>query len=109
MNTSPETLRIDRWLWQARFYRTRAIAQVAAASGVLRLNGKRVEKPSATVRPGDVLTIPARGQAMVVRVVALGHRRGPAAEARTLYADLCTAPDANTHEECALDRTCAGA
>jgi ribosome-associated heat shock protein Hsp15 len=81
-----ESLRIDKWLWHARFYKTRNLAQQAACSGVLRLNNARVEKASVAVKPGDVLTVP-RGQreVTVARVQALGIRRGPATEARTLY------------------------
>jgi len=81
-----EALRIDKWLWHARFYKTRALAQQAACSGVLRLNNARVEKPGVAVKPGDVLTVP-RGyrEVTVVRVQALGIRRGPAAEAQRLY------------------------
>ena len=78
-------VRIDKWLWHARFYKSRALAQHAAASGLIRLNGARVEKASAGVGPGDVLTLP-RGRAVVaVRVQALAVRRGPAREAQTLY------------------------
>ena len=51
-------VRIDKWLWHARFYRTRVLAQSAAARGVIRLNGNRVEKCSVNVCPGDVLTLP---------------------------------------------------
>ena len=81
-----ESLRIDKWLWHARFYRTRSLAQQAACSGVLRLNSARVQKPSISVKPGDILTVP-RGQreVTVVRVQALGVRRGPAPEAQGLY------------------------
>jgi ribosome-associated heat shock protein Hsp15 len=81
-----ESLRIDKWLWHARFYRTRGLAQQAASSGVLRLNNVRVEKASVAVRPGDVLTVP-RGhrEVAVIRIQALGVRRGPASEARALY------------------------
>src|SRR6185437_3154461 len=81
-----ESLRIDKWLWHARFYKTRSLAQQAACSGVLRLNNSRVEKPSVSVRPGDVLTVP-RGhrEVAVVRVQALSIRRGPAQEAQALY------------------------
>jgi len=81
-----ESLRIDKWLWHARFYKTRAIARQAACSGVLRLNNARVEKPGVAVKRGDVLTVP-RGyrEVAVVRVQALGVRRGPAAEAQALY------------------------
>src|SRR5436305_804904 len=81
-----ESLRIDKWLWHARFYKTRSLAQQAACSGVLRLNNARVEKASVAVKPGDVLTV-LRGhrEVAVVRVQALGIRRGPAPEAQTLY------------------------
>ena len=81
-----ESLRIDKWLWHARFYKTRSLAQAAACSGVLRLNNARVEKASVAVKPGDVLTVP-RGhrEVAVVRVQALGVRRGPAPEAQGLY------------------------
>jgi len=80
-----ERIRIDKWLWHARFYKSRALAQHAAVSGLIRLNGARVEKASAGVGPGDVLTLP-RGHAVVaVRVQALAIRRGPAREAQALY------------------------
>jgi len=81
-----ESLRIDKWLWHARFYKTRNLAQAAACSGVLRLNNLRVEKASVSVRPGDVLTVPrGRREVAVIRVQALGLRRGPAQEAQALY------------------------
>lgn len=80
-----ERIRIDKWLWHARFYKSRALAQHAAVSGLIRLNGARVEKAHAAVGPGDVLTLP-RGRAVVaVRVQGLAARRGPAREAQTLY------------------------
>ena len=80
-----ETLRIDKWLWHARFCKTRSVAQAKAETGQIRLNGNRVEKPSAAVRPGDILTLTAGRDVLVVRVLGLGERRGPASEARTLY------------------------
>ena len=80
-----ESLRIDKWLWHARFCKTRSIAQAKAESGHIRLNGNRVEKPSAQVRPGDVMTLTAGHEVLVLRVLALGERRGPAPEARALY------------------------
>ena len=88
-----ESLRIDKWLWHARFYKTRSLAQAAACSGVLRLNNARVEKASVSVKPGDVLTVP-RGhrEVAVVRVQALGFRRGPASEAQALYDVIGDAP-----------------
>ena len=80
-----ESLRIDKWLWHARFCKTRSLAQAKAETGQIRLNGNRVEKPSAPVRPGDVMTLTAGRDVLVVRVLGLGERRGPASEARTLY------------------------
>jgi len=80
-----ESLRIDKWLWHARFCKTRAIAQAKAAQGRIRLNGNRVEKPSTSVKVGDVLTLPAGGNVVSFRVLGLGLRRGPAKEAQSLY------------------------
>jgi ribosome-associated heat shock protein Hsp15 len=80
-----ERIRIDKWLWHARFYKSRALAQHAAVSGLIRLNGARVEKASAGVGPGDVLTLPRGAAVVAVRVQALAIRRGPAREAQTLY------------------------
>lgn len=80
-----DRIRIDKWLWHARFYRSRARAQEAAASGLLRLNGLRVEKPSAGVRPGDVVTLPRGHDVLAIRIEAVGSRRGPSSEAQTLY------------------------
>ena len=80
-----EQLRIDKWLWHARFCKTRGIAQEKAQQGRIRLNGQRVEKASAAVRVGDLMTLPHLGNVIVIRVLALGVRRGPAPEAQTLY------------------------
>lgn len=77
--------RIDKWLWHARFYRTRALAQRAAVSGLVRLNGRRVDKPGHHVKPGDVLTVPTARQAIAVRIVAIAERRGRPQEAQNLY------------------------
>lgn len=81
-------LRLDKWLWQARFFKTRTLAATVASKGKVRINRMLVTKPHYKVRPGDVLTF-AQGQDIrVVRVLALGERRGPAPEARTLYEDI---------------------
>ncbi len=77
--------RIDRWLFHARLCRTRSMAQEAAASGRVRLNGVRVEKPGHAVKPGDILTLGLGGQILALRIVALAERRGPAIEAKALY------------------------
>jgi len=81
-------LRVDKWLWQARFFKTRGLATEMAGSGKLRVNGTHVAKPAHAVRPGDVLTFPQAARIRVVRIEALGQRRGPAAEAAQLYTDL---------------------
>lgn len=78
-------IRIDKWLWHARFHKTRALAQAAAVKGHIRLNGRRVEKASAEVRIGDRLTVPRGNGVVVVRVLGCGIRRGPATEAQALY------------------------
>jgi ribosome-associated heat shock protein Hsp15 len=84
----PEKIRIDKWLWQARFFKSRGLAGEVAGSGAVRVNGERIAKPAHAVRPGDVLTFPQAGHIRVVRVLGLGTRRGPAAEAQALYDDL---------------------
>ncbi len=78
-------IRIDKWLFHARFYRTRSLAQAAAGAGKVRLNGTRVEKPAQTVRPGDVITLGKGRDVVSVRILALADRRGPAARAQALY------------------------
>ena len=80
--TATERIRIDKWLWHARFYKTRALAQNAAASGMLRLNDARVEKVGASVKPGDVLTVPRGREVLIVRIKSCGLRRGPARKRR---------------------------
>ncbi len=80
--------RIDRWLWYARFFRSRTLASKFAAVGSLRVNSKRVQKAHLGVRIGDVLTFPQGRNIRVVRVAGLGKRRGPAPDARQLYEDL---------------------
>lgn len=82
------TLRADKWLWQARFFKSRSLAQRLVEGGRLRINGNRVTKSHAAVTPGDVLTFPKGPHVRVVRITALGMRRGPSAEAQALYEDL---------------------
>jgi ribosome-associated heat shock protein Hsp15 len=86
-------VRLDKWLWQARFLKTRSLATKLVAGAHVRVNGEKVVKPAAQIGPGDVLTFPQGHTVRVVRVVALGIRRGPADEARTLYEDLTPAPE----------------
>ncbi len=80
--------RLDKWLFHARFYRTRLLAQSAAAAGRVRLNGIKVERPGHVLKAGDVLTLGKGADIIVVRVLALAERRGSATQARTLYEAL---------------------
>lgn len=79
-------MRLDKWLWAARFYKTRALAHEAIENGRARLEGERV-KPGREVRVGDVLTLRLNDLEWVVTVRQLSERRGPASEARLLYAE----------------------
>ena len=85
--------RLDKWLWCARFLKARADCARLVSEGMVRLNRQATDKPHARVRPGDVLTVPVRGDVLVVRVVSLGARRGPAPEARGLYELVAEGPD----------------
>ena len=86
--TPPPKDRLDKWLFHARFFKTRALAAQQIEKGRIRINGQRTSKPGHAVRAGDVLTF-AQGDAIrLIRVLQLGVRRGPATEAQGLYADL---------------------
>ncbi|MFL4990395.1 MAG: RNA-binding S4 domain-containing protein [Microvirga sp.] len=80
--------RLDKWLWFARFAKTRTLAAKLVASGFVRLNGQRTDNAAKAVAVGDVITIALARATLVVRVEGLGERRGPAPEARQLYLDL---------------------
>lgn len=79
-----EEVRIDKWLWAARFFKTRSIAAQAAAGGHVHLNGNRV-KPSKAVHVGDMLRIQRGETEFVVLVQGVSDKRRPAVEAKTLY------------------------
>jgi ribosome-associated heat shock protein Hsp15 len=85
--TDQERLRIDRWLWCARFFKTRSVAAEAVRSGHVRLNGQRV-KPAHAVRVGDALTVELRDESeREVVIAAIPVRRGPAPEAAATYVE----------------------
>jgi ribosome-associated heat shock protein Hsp15 len=83
-----DTLRLDKWLWFARFARTRSLATRLVIDGRMRVNGAPTQKAHYAVKAGDVLTFPLGSHIRVIKVIALGQRRGPAAEAQALYEDL---------------------
>jgi ribosome-associated heat shock protein Hsp15 len=91
-NEDQHPIRLDRWLWHARFFRSRSLAAAAVTKGWMRLNSRVVAKPAQPVRTGDVLTFALGRRIVVVRVLAPGARRGPAPEARALYEDLSPPP-----------------
>ncbi|MEC8660690.1 MAG: RNA-binding S4 domain-containing protein [Pseudomonadota bacterium] len=86
--TGAPSLRLDKWLWYARFFKTRALATRAIAGGRFRLDGEVMSKPHRAAQPGQVLTFMQQDRVRVIRIVELGSRRGPATEAVTLYEDL---------------------
>jgi ribosome-associated heat shock protein Hsp15 len=83
---APGRLRIDKWLWAARFYKTRSLAARAVEGGKVKLNGERA-KPGKGVRPGDRLEVRSGELRWLIEVRAVSPRRGPAAEAAKLYAE----------------------
>jgi ribosome-associated heat shock protein Hsp15 len=80
--------RLDKWLWFARFAKTRTLAAKLVTDGFVRVNGQRVETAAKAVAVGDVLTVAVARTTALVRVEALGTRRGPAPEARLLYSEV---------------------
>jgi ribosome-associated heat shock protein Hsp15 len=81
-------MRVDRYLHCIRLVKSRSLAQALVETGHVRIDGKRVEKPSEPVRVGSVIALPLHDRVRVLRVLALPDRRGPAAEARACYEDI---------------------
>ena len=77
-------MRLDKWLWAARFFKTRALAQAGIAGGRVKLNGDRI-KPAHAVKAGDALSVRVEELEWQVTVRGLSERRGPAPEAKKLY------------------------
>jgi ribosome-associated heat shock protein Hsp15 len=81
-------MRLDKWLWHARFFKSRSLATRFVERSRCRIDGRVVDKAHATVAPGMVLTFALGPRVRVVRIVGLGERRGPAPEARALYDEI---------------------
>lgn len=88
MSEAPAKIRLDKWLWHARFFKTRGLSAKQVSGGHVRVNSEKVHKPAHAVVAGDVLTFPQGREIRVVRILELGARRGPAPEAQALYDDL---------------------
>lgn len=88
--TGAETprIRLDRWLFHARVFKTRSLAAGRIQAGGIRVNGQPCRKPARLVGPGDRVIISAGGRMLAFEVLAVGDRRGPASEARGLYRQL---------------------
>lgn len=80
--------RLDKWLWFARVIKTRTQAAALVTDGKVRINRQRTDKPSLSLKPGDVVTVTVRGHIRVLKVLGAGERRGPPAEARQLFEEL---------------------
>jgi ribosome-associated heat shock protein Hsp15 len=83
-----EVQRLDKWLWFARFVKSRSLAAKLIEEGCVRVNRQRALKPSTAVKCGDVLTMTLHGRVRVIEIRAAGERRGPASEAQTLYSEV---------------------
>jgi ribosome-associated heat shock protein Hsp15 len=88
----PARQRLDKWLWFTRVVKTRSLAARLVTEGHVRVNSVRVETASKGLRLGDVVTVALERHVRVLKVVAGGERRGPAAEAQALYEDLAPRP-----------------
>jgi ribosome-associated heat shock protein Hsp15 len=93
--------RLDKWLWAARFFKTRSAATAAVLGGRVHVNGVRV-KPSKEIRPGDTVQVTVRTERRTVDVVGIADKRGPAATAAALYAE--TPESIRVREQAALER-----
>jgi ribosome-associated heat shock protein Hsp15 len=87
-------VRLDRYLFFIRLVKSRTLAQALIEQGHVRIDGKRVAKPSEDIGEGRVISLPLHGRVRILRVTALPTRRGPAAEARAHYEEIDAAPAA---------------
>jgi ribosome-associated heat shock protein Hsp15 len=86
LNASEEQ-RLDKWLWHARFVKSRSLAAKLIEEGCIRVNRQRVIKAATCVRCGDILTATLYGRVRVIEILAIGLRRGPPSEAQALYSE----------------------
>lgn len=80
--------RLDKWLWHARFFKTRALSQSVIEKGHVRVNSIKVKKVSTMIAVGDVLTFVQAGHVRIIEVCGFAEKRGPAREAQQMYQDL---------------------
>ena len=93
------SLRLDKYLWFVRLAPNRSSAQALAERGIVRLNGRRIERAHAPVRIGDLITFPQANLIRVIRVEKLPDRRGPAGEAQLCYSAITPGQAAEPQDE----------
>jgi len=106
MGAQQSEMRLDKWLWAARFFKTRGLAQAAVHGGRVHLNQQRV-RPSRSIKPGDVVSVTKGPYCFTVTVVALARQRGPAAAAAAMYQEHADSVETRERirEERALQRS----
>ena len=85
MTININKVRADKWLWFARFFRTRSLSSKYISENGIRINGVKTKKPSASLKPGDIITLNTGNTTKVVKILISGVRRGSALEAELLY------------------------
>ncbi|MGI9353067.1 MAG: RNA-binding S4 domain-containing protein [Rhizobiaceae bacterium] len=95
MTDRQSSQRIDRWIWHARFTKTRSLAQKLIGSGRVRIDREKISSASRLVKPGNVLTISLQDRVRIIEIVDLSERRGPYSEASLLYKDLSPEKEAD--------------
>lgn len=83
-----DTQRLDKWLWHARIVKTRSLASQLVSKGKVRVNREKVVKPAYLIKCGDVITTAVSGRVRVLQIIGFSGRRGPTAEAQSLYVDM---------------------
>lgn len=86
--TSKPSQRVDKWLWHARFFKTRSIAQKQVVTGKIRVDSEKISSPSRKVIPGNVLTITRERDIKIIEILGIADKRGPFSQAQLLYNDL---------------------
>jgi len=97
LSSADKRIRLDKWLWAARFYKTRALATAAASGGKIDLNGERA-KPAKAVKTGDRLALRIGAYEWDITVAELSERRGPATEAQKLYTETQQSRETRTEK-----------
>lgn len=88
MNADLEFQRIDKWLWHARFVKTRSLAQKLVTSGKVRIDSEKITSANKKIRVSNVLTIAIQREIKIIEITGIPQRRGPYSEAQTFYKDL---------------------